>query len=85
MILRHAELARALPAPDWQQRGDRRRERDGRPEAALLKMRGSIPRYVKELPGSRAFRVDMSRCSSWDEFYELVEKFFAGVRQAEDF
>ncbi|MDR2892745.1 MAG: tRNA-dihydrouridine synthase family protein [Deltaproteobacteria bacterium] len=74
LMLRHAELARAMPEKNPHCR--RRRGDKIRPDGALLKMRGAIPRYVCELPGSRAFRVEMSLCESWESFFETLEKFF---------
>lgn len=76
LALRHAELARAMPGqPPRKKRGE------ARPDGSLLKMRGAIPRYIKEMPGSRAFRVALSACRDWDEFYALVRDFFTGVRE----
>ncbi len=72
VVLRHAELARAMP-----QTG--RPDEEKKPPMSLLKMRGAIPRYVKELPGSRLFRQDMSKCGSWRAFYEIVDLYFSGV------
>lgn len=75
-ILRHAELVRGLPEPP------RRRKRGAKqPPASLMKMRGAVPRYTKELPGSRAFRVRLAACGSWEEFYALVAEYFAGLRE----
>lgn len=77
LVLRHAELARAMPEPPR-----RKKYGEPRPEASLLKMRGAIPRYIKELPGSRAFRVSLARCSSWDEFLDLTEAYFENIKNA---
>ncbi|WP_363322908.1 tRNA-dihydrouridine synthase [uncultured Desulfovibrio sp.] len=59
MILRHMELARAL-CP-------------GR--AALWKMRSVVPRYVRALPGARALRQQLCRCTEWGELTEALENF----------
>lgn len=57
-ILRHAELAR-LHSPD---------------RAALLKMRTIVPRYVREVQGSRALRLAVIACRNWDDFYTAIER-----------
>ena len=49
MVLRHMELAQEL-CP-------------GR--AALWKMRSVVPRYVRSLPGVKALRLELCRCTSW--------------------
>lgn len=61
-ILRHAELAR-LHSPD---------------RAALLKMRTIVPRYVRELQGSRALRLAVIACRDWDDFYTAIEQWSEG-------
>lgn len=76
LALRHAELARAMPEPPL-----RKKRGEARPAGSLLKMRGAIPRYIKDLPGSRALRVSLSACRSWDEFYTLVRGYFAELRE----
>jgi tRNA-dihydrouridine synthase B len=63
VILRHAELIQTV---------------DAAPERHLLKMRGAVLRYVRELPGSKAFRQAVSLCGSWAEFYKLLEDFLGG-------
>jgi tRNA-dihydrouridine synthase B len=63
LILRHAQLAQTTSQA---------------PERSVFKMRGALPRYVKNLPGSKAFRMALSRCASWTEFYKLLEDFFGG-------
>jgi tRNA-dihydrouridine synthase B len=63
VILRHTELIQTV---------------NSAPERHLFKMRGAILRYVRELPGSKAFRQAVSICGSWAEFYKLVEDFFGG-------
>lgn len=55
-ILHHAQLAR-LHSPD---------------RAALLKMRTIVPRYVRDLPGSRALRLAVIACRTWEEFYAAL-------------
>lgn len=75
LVLRHAELARAMPEPPRRKKYD-----EPRPDGSLLKMRGAIPRYVKELPGSRAFRVSLATCSSWNEFLDLTESYFENIK-----
>lgn len=74
IILRHAELARAMPDFSRPPRHD-----GNRPEGSLLKMRGAIPRYIKELPGSKALRTALATCRSWEEFYAQVREYFAGL------
>lgn len=83
LILRHARLAReheqqtaleGLPAS-----ARKRKKNEDRPETSLLKMRGAVPRYIKDLPGSRALRVNLSSCRNWEHFHELVEEFFSGL------
>lgn len=56
-ILRHAELARTYSS-------DR---------AALLKMRTIVPRYVHDLPGSRALRLAVIACRNWDDFSRALD------------
>lgn len=77
LVLRHAELAGALPEPP-----PRKKRGEARPAGGLLKMRGAIPRYIKEMPGSRALRVSLAACRDWDQFYALVRDYFARVREA---
>ncbi|MGE9984680.1 tRNA dihydrouridine synthase [Desulfovibrio sp. SGI.169] len=63
MILRHMELARAL-CPG---------------KAALWKMRSVAPRYVRALPGVRALRQRLCRCTDWREFADAMEDFLAAA------
>ncbi|MDL2285671.1 tRNA-dihydrouridine synthase family protein [Desulfovibrio sp. OttesenSCG-928-F07] len=79
MILRHAELARAMPGE-----AARQQKHPGKPPMSLMKMRGAIPRYVKELPGSRFFRQELTQCTSWQDFYNLVENYFTEINKAAD-
>lgn len=58
MILRHMELAR-LHCPG---------------NAAVWKMRSVVPRYVRALPGARALRQELCRCSSWEELEEALDR-----------
>lgn len=75
LVLRHAELAKSLPVPERVQKA-----RENRPDAALLKMRGAIPRYIKNLPGSSAMRRALSTCENWNDFYILVDNYFSGLK-----
>ena len=59
MVLRHMELAQEL-CP-------------GR--AALWKMRSVVPRYVRSLPGVKALRLELCRCTSWEGLHELMDRF----------
>ena len=58
MILRHMELAR-LHCPG---------------KAAVWKMRSVVPRYVRALPGARALRQELCRCSTWEELTEALDR-----------
>ena len=58
MILRHMELAR-LHCPG---------------NAAVWKMRSVVPRYVRALPGARALRQELCRCSNWEELEEALDR-----------
>lgn len=78
LILRHAELARAMPVPEKLQKA-----RASRPDVWLLKMRGSIPRYIKSLPGSSAIRHALSTCENWNDFYMLLEDYFSALGNME--
>jgi tRNA-dihydrouridine synthase B len=68
LVLRHAELVRAVPG----------KESRGGPDPRLLKMRGAVQLYVRDFPGSRAFRQDLGFCRDWDNFYQLTDDCFAG-------
>lgn len=61
MIERHVALARA----------------HGGDGAALFKMRSVVPRYVRALPGSRALRQRLCRCTHWQELEALLDEFLA--------
>ena len=58
MILHHMELAR-LHCPG---------------KAAVWKMRSVVPRYVRALPGARALRQELCRCSTWAELTEALDR-----------
>jgi len=67
MILRHAELARALTP--------------GRPgkkgyAPALLKMRTVVPRYVRHLPGVKRLRQALAHCEDWDDLRAILRGYF---------
>ncbi len=91
LILRHAELARQYTAEDPTELASetgtaalapstgKRKKSGDRPPGSLLKMRGAVPRYIKDLPGSRALRVNLSTCRDWGHFYQLVEDYFSGL------
>lgn len=55
-ILHHAELAR----------------RHSSEKAALLKMRTIVPRYVRDLQGSKALRLAVLATRNWDDFYNAL-------------
>jgi tRNA-dihydrouridine synthase B len=42
--------------------------------AALLKMRTIAPRFIRYLPGAKSLRMAFASCSSWDEYFDLVER-----------
>ena len=58
MILRHMELARLHCSG----------------KAAVWKMRSVVPRYVRALPGARALRQELCRCSTWEELTEALDR-----------
>ncbi|MDR1125069.1 MAG: tRNA-dihydrouridine synthase family protein, partial [Deltaproteobacteria bacterium] len=60
LIMRHAELSRQYAGET-----DAAGLSGERPATALLKMRGAVPRYLKDLPGSRALRLNLSTCRNW--------------------
>lgn len=60
MIQRHVSLIRAY----------------GRTESALWQLRSVIPRYVRCLPGARALRQALCRCTDWATLEEILETFF---------
>lgn len=44
-------------------------------EAAVLwKMRSVVPRYVRHLPGARALRQALCRCTDWDALQDILEE-----------
>ena len=59
MISRHMQLARTL-CPG---------------KAALWKMRSVVPRYVRALPGVRALRQELCRCTDWEDLERLLDDF----------
>lgn len=42
-------------------------------QAALWKMRSVIPRYVRNLPGARALRQELCRCTDWQTLETLLD------------
>lgn len=44
-------------------------------EAALWKMRSVVPRYVRHLPGAKALRHALCRCSDWSELTGVLDTF----------
>jgi tRNA-dihydrouridine synthase B len=56
LIERHAELIR----------------RFGRPERALLRMRSIVPRYIRNLLGARALRMEVASCTSWEHLRDIT-------------
>ena len=58
VIRRHAALCREYA-------DDRR---------ALLRMRTSVPRYLRELPGCRALRDRLCHCNSWEALQAIVDE-----------
>ena len=67
LILRHAELARALTPGRPGRRGY---------SPALLKMRTVVPRYVRHLPGVKRLRLALANCGSWEELDDILRRFF---------
>lgn len=41
---------------------------------SLLRMRTSVPRYLREAPGCRALRDKLCRCTSWNEFDDIIDE-----------
>lgn len=72
IILRHIELAKAMPV--HARKKDAPEQAGSFMPASLLKMRGAIPRYIKELPGSRAFRSTLATSKCWEDFEQAVAK-----------
>ncbi|WP_051261600.1 tRNA dihydrouridine synthase [Desulfovibrio inopinatus] len=58
IMTRHAHLAK----------------RYSNPHLALLKMRTIVPRYLKNLAGSKPLRVQLTHCASWEELDEIISK-----------
>ncbi len=77
LILRHVELMRAFSAALPPKTGKRRKNEGPRPDAALMKLRGIIPRYVHDFPGCKALRGRLISCQDWGSFYRLIDDFFA--------
>lgn len=73
LILRHADLARAL-TPGRPGRGGY--------APALLKMRTVAPRYVRHLPGAKRLRLALTRCESWEELDDILRRFFIDAEKA---
>lgn len=48
-------------------------------KAALWKMRSVVPRYVRSLPGARALRQQLCRCTDWPELEDALEAFLHGA------
>lgn len=44
----------------------------GRPERALLRMRSIVPRYVRNLLGARALRMEVASCTSWEHLRDIT-------------
>jgi tRNA-dihydrouridine synthase B len=44
----------------------------GRPERALLRMRSIVPRYVRNLLGARALRMEVASCTSWEHLLDIT-------------
>ena len=47
----------------------------------LLKMRTLVPRFLKGLPGARGLRRDIVFCRTWDDVFELLQKFSSTDRE----
>jgi tRNA-dihydrouridine synthase B len=41
---------------------------------ALLRMRTSVPRYLRDLPGCRALRDRLCHCTSWNSLQEIIDE-----------
>jgi tRNA-dihydrouridine synthase B len=68
LILRHAELARALTP------GEPGRKAHA---PALLKMRTVVPRYVRHLPGVKHLRRALAHCGDWDDLQVILRDYFS--------
>ncbi|MBU4524208.1 MAG: tRNA-dihydrouridine synthase [Desulfomicrobium sp.] len=53
----------------------------GMERLGLLKMRTLVPRFLKGLPGARAFRRDIVFCKSWDEVFHILENEISGFEE----
>lgn len=53
----------------------------GMERLGLLKMRTLVPRFLKGLPGARAFRRDIVFCKSWDEVFHILENEISGLEE----
>jgi tRNA-dihydrouridine synthase B len=53
----------------------------GMERLGLLKMRTLVPRFLKGLPGARAFRRDIVFCKSWDEVFRILENEISGFEE----
>lgn len=63
MIDLHVQLARQYA------------ENDG----ALWKMRSFLPRYVRSLPGAKALRQRLCRCTDWEDLATALDEFLEGA------
>ena len=72
LILRHAELARALTPGRPGKKGH---------APALLKMRTVVPRYVRHLPGVKHLRQALARCEDWDGLQAALREYFSECAQ----
>lgn len=64
IICRHMKLARELAADD----------------RAIYKMRSIVPRYVRDLPGTRNLRLQLCQCDDWDGLLEILDAFMAAAK-----
>jgi tRNA-dihydrouridine synthase B len=53
----------------------------GNGRATLLKMRTTAPRFIRCLPAAKSLRMAFASCTSWDEYFELVERVEAIERE----
>jgi tRNA-dihydrouridine synthase B len=52
----------------------------GNEAKALLRMRTLAPRFIRDLPGSRSLRNDLTQCRTWDDFSRAIEGLEEHVR-----
>lgn len=52
------------------------------PRTALLKMRTSVPRYVKHMDGARALRQKLITCTDWDTLDRILTESFGPADSA---